>query len=216
MDLGPEAKLAAIVIKYLQDLKWEVYKEVKLRRGRIDMVAVQGTLLWAVECKTTFGLSVLEQAYAWLGDANYVSVATPKYVGDRFRRDLLRHYGIGALHVGQDCREFVAPVLRRHVGKAIRCSLHPEQLIMGIPGTSDSDYWTPFRATCRNLREYVSQHPSCTIGEAMPSVSHHYRSDSTAKSSMRIWLQEGKVPGLRLRRDGSRLLIELSPEDGKK
>jgi hypothetical protein len=214
MSLRPESELAALVITYLQDLKWKVYKEVKLKKGRIDIVAVQDQIIWAIECKTTFGLAVLEQAYAWLGDANYVSVATPHYVSDRFRRDLLRHYGIGALRVGhKDCTECIAPVLRRRIGKSIRSNLHPEQLTAGIPGTSNSDYYTPFRATCRNLYAYVLEHPLCTIGEAILAITHHYRSASTAKSSMRVWLHDGKVPGLRLRKEGRKLLIEISPKE---
>ena len=70
-----ETEIAAAVVRWLVDMEWTVYQEVSLGGRVIDLVATRGPLVWAIECKVSLGLAVLEQAYGLLGYAHYVSVA---------------------------------------------------------------------------------------------------------------------------------------------
>ena len=84
-----EVELARPVVAWLRLQRWEVYQEVQMGNGGpvADIVARLGNLYWVVECKTKFGLAVMDQAHGWLGYAHLVSVAVPVLhrSGDRRR-----------------------------------------------------------------------------------------------------------------------------------
>lgn len=103
-----ETDVAAAVVAWLAEFDWTVYQEVSLGASArtVDLVAVRGPLLWAIECKVSLGLAVLEQAHGLRGLAHYVSVAVQ---GARrgghswgFASSAMKEAGIGMFTVHQE------------------------------------------------------------------------------------------------------------------
>lgn len=74
-----ETEVARPVVEWLRAEGWEVYQEVSMGYAdtTCDIVATSGSLLWAIEAKRSKTLALVDQARAWLGYANLVSVVTP-------------------------------------------------------------------------------------------------------------------------------------------
>lgn len=214
-----EVELARHVIAFLQGEGWTVYQEVVCHNRRADIVATKGPLVWIVETKTGLGLAVLEQAHEWRNYAHFRSVAyehvrsSRGYRGRNFAGIIAMKLGIGILAVDYDgtlSHGYSQPpefdrrcsalhILRRHL-------VVPQQTYAEA-GNAHGHFWSPYKQTCDALREYTSAHDGCLFKEAMEAITHHYKKDSTARSSMAKWISLGKVKGLRLERDGKMLRI---------
>ena len=204
-----ETDVAQAVSQYLLDLGWDVYPEVQVRsyENRADLVGLlrDPTRTWVVCCKTSMGLAVCEQAAAWIGFANYVSVAYHSGKVGRFLTNALKEQGIGALLVRPlwgdddelDVAEVISPALNRRVYDKLSAALCEGHKIRGVAG-SKHDYHTPFRETIDELRRVVANQPGLTLREAVAILRHHYASDSTAISCLSKWIREGKVTSLRV------------------
>lgn len=211
-----ETDLAAAVVTYLRDLDWDVHQEVGGAYGsRADIVAVRGALLYVVEVKTTLGLAVLGQAYEWLHQANYVSVAVPwgrRQSPDRLcARRILDAWGVGLLlvslnggydgatttHVEQD----TPPRLCRRVPfertSRLRGMLCEGTRTYAAAGNAEGKFWSAFKQTCDEVRRAVEQAPGLTTKEVVTAIQHHYSSDATARGALLKWLWLGKIPGVR-------------------
>jgi len=206
-----ETELAREVSEWLQASGWDVYPEVQLSRwgGRADLVAVQCNRTWVIECKMSLGLSVIAQAEDWRPFCNWVSVAVP--YGNRSRKTnalvygVLQWRGIGLIHSGHEVRIDIAPRLNRGpLAGDVLAGLNSEQKVMGVAG-SKGLFWTPFKQTSKALREYVAQHPGCTLKEAIEGIDHHYRQDTTARSCISQWISKGIIGGIERKRNGKRI-----------
>ena len=210
-----EQDLAGRVVAYLQNLRWEVYQEVQVitQSTIADIVAVQGPQVWVVECKTTFGFRVCGQAFDWKDTANRVSVAVPYRRWSRFEHRVLEFAGIGALAVPEpgmgDVREVLAPEVVRKppLRGRLMGRLTAAQKTFAAAGNAEGRRWTPFQQTCRDLLLFVEKNPGCLLKDAIDNVPTHYSSVSTARSCLRIWIDEGKVRGVRMERDGRKLRL---------
>jgi len=222
-DKTTEVDLAADVIGWLQRQHWEVYPEVRPDLGgpRADIVAVQNGRVWVIECKMSFSLAVIAQANNWIGSAHWVSIATPKRWNRKqaesyLKQEILRWKGIGHLEVGGSGPiSRLAPRLNRHArtGPITGC-LVAAHVEMGVAG-SRNDYYTPYRATCRQLSEYVSTNPGCSLKSAITNIQHHYAKDTTAISCLHKWIRFGKVPGVCRHSDGRSITLHPLPEPAK-
>ena len=219
---GSEAELAEVVVGWLRDLRWEVYQEVEAYGNIADIVAVQGALLWVIETKTSLSLRVMEQAWAWRRRAHYASVAIPRArrVSSYAARCLDRD-GIGVLEVRAPdgwtpelarVRETGAAQLNRRPATGLRGHLHEEQKTYAAAG-SQGKHWTPFVGTCDELRRYVQDHPGATLRDAIAAIKTHYRTVSTARSSLAKWIQAGVVPGVRCELEGKALRLYAEKGD---
>lgn len=72
-----ETELAKSIILYLEGHGWDVYQEALIQGNIADIVATFGKLTWIIECKTSLSLKLLEQASAWGGKVNFISIAIP-------------------------------------------------------------------------------------------------------------------------------------------
>jgi len=92
-----EKEIASYVVQWLKYQHWEVWQEVRFRRGSAihDIVATRKGLMWIVEVKKALSLSVMAQARRSV--AHFVSVAVPK--GDK------RHYNKGANFAEFICKQ---------------------------------------------------------------------------------------------------------------
>jgi hypothetical protein len=216
-----EVELARLVVEWLHQLGWEVYQEVELSRySRVaDIVAVQAGKVWFVECKTAFGLPVIEQADYWrFRVAHYVSVAVPPSGRNTHRRhaiaeQFLRWRGIGLLTVdiNKSVREDIAPSLNRRasVGRVLD-TLTEQHKTYSEAGAANGRRWTPFRATCQAVSRAVADSPGIHMTELLRTVKTHYGSTSTARACIKHWAEAGKIDGVRLVRDGK--LLRLYPD----
>lgn len=227
MMFKSESELAAAVVAWLKDMHWTVYQEVQMMRGDgiADIVATQNKRLWVVETKLSFSLAVIEQANNWKAWAHYTSIAIPSSQTRRSPRGrivgemLCRYLGIGIIKVENwgdgrsQPREAVEPPLNRHIIEGLAESLCDEQLIRSVAGSISGGHWTPFKSTCRDVLGYVRNHPGCTMKELLTHVQTHYASVASARSCLPGWIEEGKVPGVELRREGRKMF--LHPKEKK-
>jgi hypothetical protein len=204
-----EVQLAERAMVELTADGWDVYPEVESRgngRLRADMICLRDGITMAVEVKTSFSISVIAQAYNWIGVTDYTCVAVPCRASQAFAEKICRQFGIGVIHPrvmssGQHQIQFnVQPALHRHPKKirdAIRHALHEEQKRFK-PGNASCEYYTPFRATTEQLARIVREKPGIVARAAISEIKHHYHCDATAQSSLVHWARLGKVRGVRV------------------
>jgi hypothetical protein len=208
-----ETELAIKVIAWLEEQHWDVYQEVIFPHasGRADIVAVRAGYLWIIECKTSLTFTVLEQAAAWR--CHFRSIAVPSTRGDRGRGivyDIARDYlRIGVLTVGGNyVREYgKAPLMREHHqrSKWMIQQLKPEHKHAAKAGSNGGGYYTPYRATMDQVKRFIAANPGCTLKEIMTEIQdrHHYASDQSARTCVRVALESWENSWCAVRFDGS-------------
>jgi hypothetical protein len=209
-----EASIAALVVAWLRDQRFEVYQEVHVHGRTCDIVATRGPLLWAIETKMQYGVAVLDQADYWRGRANLVSVATPPSMRCSPVLDYFAdQHGIGRLTVDQYeiVRERCHPRFDRKVAASLRNHLREEQKTLVAAGTNRGGYFTPFKETCMQVARMVRQQPGITLGELLADGHFHYASKASARTGIAKWAEEGAIEGVRVEREGR--AIRLYPED---
>ena len=197
-----EADLAAKVVSWLQEQHWTVYQEVQPAKWggpRADIVAVQGQLVWVIECKKSLGLSVLAQADRWR--AHFRSVAVPKSKQHRdsdrgFAIDICKMLGIGILEVGirsgvTETRD--APLKREYhrYAKELAAKLVPQQQTAALAGSKGGGYWTPYRGTMNAVQVFLrGKAEGASLKEILTAVGKgHYASSASARSGLRHCLE---------------------------
>lgn len=215
-------QLAAAVVAWLENQRFEVYQEVQLRFGCnvADIVATRDGLLWVVETKTTLTLEVIAQAKAWKPYAHRTFIAVPKArtfsAGRALAYDVCRSQGIGALEVSEPhtydmdmgIRERVsAAINRRADAQAIRSLLTGEHKTFAKAGNADGKRWTPFKNTCKQVRDHVTANPGVTLKECVDAIDHHYASPTSARSSIAAWARAGILEGVHVAREGQALKL---------
>ena len=213
-----ELELAAAVVAWLKAQHWEVYQEVQCEMygPTADIVGLQGPASWVVEAKATLSLALIEQAMQWNGRAHFVSVAVPdspsrQSRGRRAAERFLRREGIGLLCISRG--GWVAQSLEAGMNRRLIPTLevarfcNEAQRDWAPAGNADGLRWTPYQETCRAVARYVSEHPGCSIREAIEHTRHHYASDVSARSCLLKWINQGKVRGVRAVAEGRRILL---------
>jgi len=213
--------MATHVVEYLKADLWDVYQEVQVGSGGdiADIVAVQGPVIWVIECKLSLSLDLIAQVRNWTGRAHRVSAAVPArkkatWAQQRLVMDILDWSEVGLIRVKADGsagvrEELMAPLHRTAKVTRLRASLCDEQRTFAQAGNSDGRRWTPFQRTCSMLRAHVAANPGITLKDALTDIDHHYAHDKSATQSLSHLLREGVVDGLELRRDGRSLTLHL-------
>lgn len=214
----PETEIARPVVAYLRDQQWDVHQEVALG-ARADIVGVHPrpsglALLWVIEVKRSLTFEVIAQARNWLDHAHYVSVAVPathrSSDGRRIAERCLASYGIGLIEVDMryvraggegSVRVCSAPTIgrRRLIPQFVarlRGALCDETRTYAEAGNAESRFWSPFRNTCHQIVQEIQKRGPLTTRELVAAITHHYRSDATARSTLPHWLLAGKIPGV--------------------
>lgn len=190
INLKIETEIAKAVSQWLIEQHWEVYPEVRPDSvgPRHDIVAIRNKIAWIIECKTSFGLAVIEQALHAKMRAHFASVAVPGGVNRKnyaFQRRICRDYGIGVITVSQfaTIRQIVAPVLNRTAyrmaNRLINCCTENHKT-MGVAG-GKSAFYTPYKRTINSVRKIIRRFGECDIKTIMKELKeHHYSNDKTA------------------------------------
>jgi hypothetical protein len=222
-----EIDVGAVVAEWLSLEGFTVYQEIEGAAGILDIAARRGPVVWAVECKVRLNYDVIAQAKRWVPYAHRSLVACPCHGSlHPFDRKLLDDFGLGLLDVRQRAHHHHDYDYRERQqwnahGLAVlhrldaRFNWRPEQGLinrlreghrtMGQAGQSGGAR----KSTCLDLREYVREHPGCSIKEAVDGVPrHHYHSAAAARSALLRWIKLDKVSGVRAEcEDGQHWLL---------
>lgn len=215
-----EAAFARLVVAWLAGQDFDVYQEVQIARytRRADIVATRGPLVVVVECKMSLGLALIEQAAFWTQMSHMTYVAVPlNYVpfrSDRgrfgFACKVARRFGLGVLTCHAEdpfaemlVRESERPEFRRRVdANYLRERLAAEHKTFAEAGNANGKFWTPFQATSKAVADYARAHPGVRLKDVVDNVKTHYSTPATARACIVKWATDGKMPGVRLERDG--------------
>lgn len=218
-----EADLARKLIQSLLSEGWTVYEEVVLHGSRVDIVATQGPLVVAYECKLHLNLEVLAQAEHWKRYAHQTWVVTP-WPRSSSRAAMMgikvcQSFGIGCMAFSKSGQSFevkVDPVLQRKaMVKTMRAALVEEQITTGsvtsLAGTNRGGYSTPYRRTVTAIQGYLrSNGGRALLKEVMANIKHHYHSSASAKSTIRLRVLHNLVPGVVLEYEGRQAFLKLT------
>lgn len=210
-----EADIGEVVKSYLSEAGQEVYCEVDTGAiGRIDIIAVSGRIITAVELKVHLSLEVLGQAIDRRYYVHRSIAAFPRSKHSGYRGYVLKAVhvatGIGIWEVSNGyVRELYPPLLNRKARSERIVESLDERQKHQAAGVS-CGYWSPFRDTKYALVEFVRKHPGCTLKDTMTGIEHHYKTHSTAYSSMAKWIHAGVIKEVELR-DGLLYLKEIAP-----
>jgi len=169
---------------------------------------------------------VIEQAWRWIGLANWVSVGVPATTrrttpkGRHFAEKVLRSEGIGLLAVNHSIGGSVdlkieARLNRKALRRQILRCLCEEHKTFAVAGSAEGYHWSPYTRTCRELAIYVAEHPGCRLKDAIAATAHHYASDTTARSCIATWIRHGKVPGISWVDDEPKKGLQYDPSKDK-
>ncbi len=214
-----EADVAQEAMRHFTEDGWDCYPEVEIPYGgRADIVATRPfpfmphrTCVHIIECKTSWTLSLLEQAMQRIAFANYVTIIAPTQIG-RFYERLCQQHGIGVMKFEREYKQFkyhlrlplrideirsLKPRPIRH--KRPNVGLGPTRIVQSLhddmkrymPGTqASSGYSTPWRRTMDRAAEFVQENPGCTVNDVLAGCEHHYANDSSARQGFLVWLQK--------------------------
>lgn len=204
-----ESDLAKKVVAYFEDLKWDVYQEVMCRGSVADIVATFDNLVAVIECKKSFGLTVIGQAWNWRRAANYLWVAVPatrSSMAHRFGDVVCNQYGIGKMVVTDyGVTPRIQARLQRRRGTSIKTSLREEHKTFAKAGSAAGGHFTPFKGTVKALEEFVHRNPGCSLKEAIDGIQHHYHKDNTARSCIARYIEQGVIDTIRIERKGKKI-----------
>jgi len=219
-----EEALCSVLIDWLEEEGWDVYQEVSFHSWVADIVAVRRKIIWVIEAKTGYNMTVMEQAHRWLSYAHLVSVATPdikKRKGHFMADSILRYYGIGRLVVpapinfrGRNeivVRQGIYPKYNRKRGmlkksaQRLLDTLRPEHKTWAKAGSQHGKRVTAFGLTRDKVQKIVKENPGITLHDLINKIDHHYSSDSGARRYIALYVTTGVIGGVRIDREGRRL-----------
>ena len=192
-----ETELAAHIVDWLRGEKWDVYQEVVSLGRRCDIIAVKKfdyvTMGWAIECKASASLKVLEQACMWMLPMR--SVAVPVGGGSVLFEKCAMNEKIGVLRVGKNGYIYEsrsAPLMREHYrywhDRFMPRWLHPDQKL-SIAGEKNGDYSTPYKRSMREVRNFLKENPGSTTQELYAALGKlHYASKASFRGCVRSCL----------------------------
>jgi hypothetical protein len=112
------------------------------------------------------------------------------------------------------CRAQVAarPSLQRRADvAALRATLAPEHKTFAPAGGRHGKRWSPYQATCADVRRYLSDHGgTAPLADVIAGIHHHYAKDTSAKQNLIHWIDASKVEGVKVDRSGRRLVLRLT------
>lgn len=216
MSKPSEEQIAAVVVRWLEDLGYDVYQEVELVNGgiRADIVAKRGPELTIIETKATASLALLYQCLERRRFAHRVYAGVHVIRESAAFREVCEMAGVGLLSVrlqdpyatvrdGSDWgRERVDEVVasRRWNTRPLKLAsrLRPEHKTHAKAGAQTGGHWSRWRDTCEQLARRVRVEPGITLKAAVKDVTHHYSSARVFVSTMASHVREGRVAGVKL------------------
>ena len=185
-------------MEWLQEQHWDVYQEVQRYSATADIVAIQGPLVWVIECKTSLTIGVMLQATMWT--VHYRSVAVPSAKHSKTRNAAYQvarnHFKVGVITVSPHSFAYsdtaieeviAAPYMREYRKSALTLKdrLEPEHKTFAPAGSADGSKWTPYKRTIRDVRSFLEKNPGSTIRQIQEHItSGHYASPASCRGNL--------------------------------
>jgi hypothetical protein len=175
--------------------------------------------VWVIEVKTGLCLRVLAQAERWKPYANWRYIAIPSrrihHEDMQLAKKVCEYLGIGIIsvpkHSGKPLSIVKSTLSRKARSKEIVSRLHPEHKTYAMAGSPTGKRWTGFKATSKNVIDYITTHPNCTVAEIVENIDTHYKKKDTAKSCILEYIQKDIIPGVQVDRSGRALKFSMRP-----
>jgi len=194
-----EQSFAGQVVDWLERQGWDVYQEVQFRRysAIADIAAIQGGELIIVEVKRSLSLAVMRQASGWQSYYRAIAVPITRNHEDRhFAYDICAQYlMLGVIEVsrfGSLDWGVEPPPIENYWNNSqyMIKQLSPGHKTHARAGSANGGHYTPYRATMDAVKEFVSEHPGCTLREIVEHIENgHYSSYTSAYGAIRISLE---------------------------
>jgi hypothetical protein len=192
-----ESDLAKIIITHYEGLGYETYKEVCEKGGkpRADIIATKDGEHIVLECKMSVNLKLLEQAWYWKPKSHKVFICYP-FKRKSFRERLFVHqmcqdFGIGIIEVDRynnvNIRLDSVPNNNPDLPKLFEDQKDQEA---GVSST----FITPFKRTSNSVVKYINENGDSHLNDLVKNVNHHYKTDTSAKSSLKKMIKMGVIP----------------------
>ena len=190
-----ESELAKHFIDYFKPA-YDIYQEVPAGGGIVDIVATDGHIVIGCEVKTSFGLTVMEQAYKRRQNFHYTYICVPySKVNWNFRQSIIRRYGIGLLVYSEDYRYKVREDVDAKINRHAFTPDLKKYMKESVAG-SQSERVTAFGNTVNKIRRYLKLHGDSHINDVLENIEYHYDTMSTAESSIKKWINRGIIVGI--------------------
>lgn len=192
--MDKETELAKVVIQWLKEQNWEVWQEVQFESygPTIDIYAMKGKISWAIECKLTLNLKVIEQAYRSRAIIKSIAIPNKNYI--EFGKKVCGDYGIGIITVSKSGNiNYKSGKLNRENYKFSNKKI---EYLQKMPKNycdagSKSGHWTPYKHTIDSVKMYIKKNQGCSFKDVMSNLEHHhYASDATAKACIKKDLEK--------------------------
>ncbi|CAG5001645.1 hypothetical protein DYBT9275_02711 [Dyadobacter sp. CECT 9275] len=193
MKTQSEQELAKDFIAFFQDQ--DMYFEVPVAGGIIDIVVKTDLIITAIEVKTCFNFAVLEQAIRNKRFAHYSYIAVPKGNKRWFQEQVCKDYGVGLLESWNGyVSEIVRPKLNR---KVVRISI--EQYHKESVAGSQNERMTAFKNFVKQLQLMAIRYPAgIEFNDIFKTGYSHYSSVSSLKSCVSQYVSRGIITGIKI------------------
>lgn len=204
-----EQEWCAEIVRLLTHEGWEVYQEVEIPGGRVDIVAVRGGIRWAIEAKTSMNLAVIDQARANVPYFHYSSLAVPRPKGGsiprswRLAKECGAVWGFGVIEL--------LPYIEWRQSFTMRCVQRPrlnrrplsvklweQQKDQAEAGGNRGGQWTSFKFTVQQLEHQARHTPGVLLREAIKQIEHGYGSVPSAVGCLSRYIRNGIINTLTL------------------
>lgn len=217
MSKVTETELAEHVVKYLEGLGFNVYKEVQCGSGYADIVAEKNGIMWCIETKTSLSDQLLDQAIARTKEFHYVSVAVPcskKYgrADVSFAKTfVMEQFGIGLLVLRhgyyEQVEKLIEPKITRTYAKYRKkfvgqygfknVSLYDEQKVSKA-GSKSGEQLTSFKITVIRVAYFLKEKGGAydfkKLISELDQGLYHYRTPKALKDAILRGLNGGYMP----------------------
>ena len=208
MKYTKETELAADVIKWLKTQDWTCYSEVTVSdaHGPVDIVAIKGREVRAIETKLQFSWDLLAQARQHVDYATEVYVATP-WVRSQFETSILQDDVCAYLKLNRMSVDGhrIGTKLNKYTNWNANVdyfldAVRPEQLTVGVAGSKAGTAWTPFKGVAESVATFIRDNPGTTMKRIceIQAVKDYYKKQSLAQSNLRAWLRKGVIKHVRV------------------
>jgi hypothetical protein len=195
-----ESKLIEIVRQYFDNSGYTTYGEVQYKdRRRCDMYATLDEDTIAFEAKTSFSFKVLEQAEAWLKNANYVYIIVPTVFKRRKQRAfairVAKKLNIGIIEVSVRNKTINIIYTGERNNKPALPTLYNEQKDT-VASNSENAYVTPFKLTVQKICDYMEDKKNEVLfSKLINNIDHHYKNNKSANGALVKLIKDGVIPG---------------------
>lgn len=215
-----ETELGKVAVDFFSEHpSFEVFQEVPLMGGYVDVVIKIDKYYHCVECKTSLSLEVIAQALDRKPYCHYASVFVPMAkmsAGKRLAIRIMKQYGIGCYEYNSkrnEVKETLQPKINRRVlDHHLKSTIREEHKTFAQAGSRNVKRYTSFRATVDELTRYVKNNPGQAFNVIIGAITTHYKTASTAKSCLLGYIRSGVIKGIRIE-TGEKGKLLLFPDD---